>query len=141
MNIDPSPCYRGGGQPEPQPLPNSEQMFQLGKMIFADNPLTGIRFFGQGPVINKGTIKTMKDAHATKNIQPTDKGTFTADDGDTFTRLLGTRNGVPVVRFLGDHAETLNGMTIVKIHTWPQIAGNAYTETFGFMVFEVNVPS
>ena len=47
----------------------------------------------------------------------------------------------PISKVFIHYAETLNGMTIVKIHTWPQIAGNAYTETFGFMVFEVNVPS
>ncbi|TGO24788.1 hypothetical protein BPAE_0095g00460 [Botrytis paeoniae] len=60
------------------------------------------------------------------------KRTFDDPSSDEFKMLMGTVNGRPIGRLCADHAESLNGKQVQKIHVW-----NEFIPSFGALIFEL----
>ncbi|TVY84251.1 hypothetical protein LSUE1_G001352 [Lachnellula suecica] len=107
----------------PKVLPNSELTFQLLQQQAGD-AVSDTRLIIRHAINQKGTLAVMEDAHETKGLALTDLGTWTADDGDIFRRLLGNRNGRPSVFMLSDHPTAMKCKVVTRVFTWARIPGD-----------------
>jgi hypothetical protein len=102
-------------------LPNSKLIIQIAKEHF---DLVGdLQFVIRHPISQKGTVKTMQDAHSAKSIALTDMATWTVSDGAVFLRLLGTR-------------KDMKCKVVTKIFTWAQLPTSP-TQGRGAMILEL----
>jgi len=63
-------------------------------------------------------------------------GTWTADDGDVFRRLIGTRNGRLAVFMATDHVDDMKCKGVTTIYTWAKMPGDVVNK-YGAMVMEL----
>ncbi|KAF7929041.1 hypothetical protein BELL_0312g00010 [Botrytis elliptica] len=101
--------------------------------------LTDLKYIIRAPIGNSGTLATMRDVLLSQGVskgqiesEVTVKRTFDDPSSDEFKMLMGTVNGRPIGRLCADHAESLNGKQVQKIHVW-----NKFIPCFGAMIFEL----
>lgn len=124
--------------PDAPKLPNSELMFQLLQQQTGD-AVSDTRLIIRHAITQKGTLAVLKDAHDSKGLALTDMGTWTANDGEVFRRLLGNRNGRPGVFMLTDHPTAMKCKVVTKVYTWAQIPGDE--KNYGAMAMEIGAAS
>lgn len=96
-----------------------------------DRTLQNLRFIIRAPIVNQGTHYTIEDVLETSGftkaqIRAGPRVTFSSSDEnpEAFSMLLGTANGLPVARMCADHAESLGGKTVHKVHVWYDMPGS-----------------
>ncbi|RAL63615.1 hypothetical protein DID88_003659 [Monilinia fructigena] len=107
-----------------------------------DLPMGGLKFIAIGLISNRGTYLAIQNAVELRSRSDPSMGegsvTFSSSDEnedlDIFRMLVGTDNGRPVVRMCADHAKSLGGKQIVKVHVWNNMP---YSPGFGGLVFEL----
>lgn len=95
-------------------------------------------------IANEGTLWSIRDVFAAQRL-PEPLGfnegtqTVTLEDQSSieFKILMGTVNGKPIARMCADHAATLGGKRIVRIHAWWPY-GRYAAEQGGAMAFELS---
>ncbi|TEY84162.1 hypothetical protein BOTCAL_0020g00380 [Botryotinia calthae] len=106
----------------------------------AVSQLTDLKYIIRAPIGNSGTLATMRDVLLSQGV-PRDqldnrgvtvKRTFDDPLSDEFKMLMGTVNGRPIGRLCADHAESLDGKQVLKIHIW-----NEFMPFFGALIFEL----
>ncbi|KAI9641377.1 hypothetical protein NHQ30_010179 [Ciborinia camelliae] len=119
-------------------LYNSELMYQAWRDTCiayqagdGDSEIKNLKFIIRAPIVNLGTnymIEVILQALglSEKEIVQGPRLTFSSsdDNADAFKMLLGTDNGRPVARMCADHAESLGGKKVVKIHVWYEMPEN-----------------
>ncbi|KAF5871388.1 uncharacterized protein Bfra_007904 [Botrytis fragariae] len=101
--------------------------------------LTDLKYIIRAPIGNSGTLATMRDVLLSQGVSKdqlesrvTVKRTFDDPSSDEFKILMGTVNGRPIGRLCADHAESLNGKQVQRIHVW-----NEFIPSFGALIFEL----
>ncbi|KAF7944162.1 hypothetical protein EAE96_010566 [Botrytis aclada] len=143
-------CLQCMGFREDTPrLYNSELIYQAwrdavtanatGEYPKAVSKLTDLRYIIRAPIGNQGTFATMRDVLLSQGVSKvqldsgvTVKRTFDDPSSDEFKMLMGTVNGRPIGRLCADHAESLKGKQVQKIHVW-----NEFITSFGALIFEL----
>ncbi|KAF7865959.1 hypothetical protein EAF04_006123 [Stromatinia cepivora] len=128
-------------------LYNSELMYQSWRDACnaysrsgAGDQMKNLKFIIRGPIVNEGTHNTIEDLLETDfsdhQLYLGAKATYSATGTTTsfFKILMGTDNGIPVARMCTDHAESLGGKRVDKIHVWNYIPGSFGTDV---LVFEL----
>ncbi|KAI9883829.1 MAG: hypothetical protein M1823_004383 [Watsoniomyces obsoletus] len=125
----------------PAKLPNSELLYQAWRDMVGEANVGQLKYVVQQPIINTGSLLTLRDAHQAKGIPMDHPATFTPDDtefdallGDVWHGLLGTRNAKPVSHMLTDHHRALGDLKIVAVHTY---ALNPLDRPKGSMIIEL----
>ncbi|ESZ91214.1 hypothetical protein SBOR_8388 [Sclerotinia borealis F-4128] len=150
------------GQDTPR-LYNSELMYQAWRdtcsaYSSAENSTAlalqkSLKFIIRAPIANHGTYSTIeglldKRDLSTEEWEAGPRVTYTVIDEhevdnedrnmdmdkDAFAMLCGTANGRPVVRMCADHAQSLGGKRVVRVHVWYDMPKN---EAFAALVFEL----
>ncbi|TGO36717.1 hypothetical protein BHYA_0116g00060 [Botrytis hyacinthi] len=101
--------------------------------------LIDLKYIIRAPIGNSGTLATMRDVLLSQGVSKGQlesgvvvKRTFDDPSSDEFKMLMGTVNGRPIGRLCADHAESLNGKQVQKIHVW-----NEFIPSFGALIFEL----
>ncbi|KAH0565238.1 hypothetical protein GP486_001366 [Trichoglossum hirsutum] len=119
------------GLPEHQQLPNFELAYQIWKE--EAGPAAGsLRFIGQYPVANKGSLETLRIIHGATGKGPTELATIKPGQpgfdeliGAYWQRINGIDNTKGASWMLADHVVTLGGKKVVAIHESPELPGDS----------------
>ncbi|QSZ29340.1 hypothetical protein DSL72_003854 [Monilinia vaccinii-corymbosi] len=89
-----------------------------------------LKFVVVAQIVNRGTYYTIQDVLRMRGLSGNamyaaagEAFSASGKDGRAFRMLLGTVNGRPIARMCADHAESLGGKRVVKIHVWHDMPG------------------
>ncbi|KAF2664829.1 hypothetical protein BT63DRAFT_459441 [Microthyrium microscopicum] len=105
-------------------LPNSELIYQL----WGKEDISKLQYLWRHPIAQAGSVKMIQEAHQSKNIPFDQIATWTPADGDTWFKLLGTRNGRPGLFLATDHPGDMKCRGVVKIYTLGEVSSYLKTE-------------
>lgn len=106
--------------------------------------LSDLKYIVVTTIANDGTLWSIRDVLAAKGLPEAQTAarqpqTVTLEDPSSieFKILMGTVNGKPIARMCADHASTLGGKCIAKIHVWWPY-GRYAKEQGGALAFELS---